>query len=129
VKICYSDRRGNDRLTHDSSSYTQNEYIFVDQIGPFGGIIETYRRIDRLKEPSKTFTLFEIADSVAPGLSSDHTHSRGWTTWDRVTTDIQPDRHQGSANYLFADSHVQAFRASEMKRRIESGENFARPPQ
>ena len=36
-------------------------------------------------------------------------------------------RAQGSANYLFADGHVEQIDASVMKDRINSGDNFAEP--
>jgi len=46
-----------------------------------------------------------------------------------VLDDIQPDRHGATANYLFADWHVAALKAEPLKKRIEAGDNFAKPPQ
>jgi general secretion pathway protein G len=53
--------------------------------------------------------------------------------------DISPDRHRtgalkpdhsnGSANYLFADGHVDSIRAITIKQKIERGENPAQPPE
>jgi prepilin-type processing-associated H-X9-DG protein len=77
---------------------------------------------------------------------SDHTHGTLWFSsanpvarWRGVLRDIQPDRFGGSpnapdnqrasgfANYLFADAHVETIDASEIRRKVENGENFAKP--
>jgi prepilin-type processing-associated H-X9-DG protein len=82
---------------------------------------------------------FIVSEEQTVEATMDHTHSRGWTrSWENVLRDIQPDRHRtgrpdndhskGSANYLFIDGHVETWRASDVKQRIESGENFAEPP-
>ena len=82
---------------------------------------------------------FNVSDDQTVEATSDHTHSRAWTSsWNALLRDIQPDRHRvgppnddhtkGSANYLFVDGHVESWKASEVKRRIESGDNIAEPP-
>jgi prepilin-type processing-associated H-X9-DG protein len=73
--------------------------------------------------------VFEIASSAGTGTGQDHTHSRNWLNgWNSVLEDIQPDRHGSTANYLFADWHVGALEASLLKKRIDAGDNFAKPP-
>jgi hypothetical protein len=117
-----------------------NEYTSVDQVDPFGAILETFRNLNRLKSPSETITVFECADSYSPNITTDHTHTRNWFKgWNEVLFDIEPDRHRtggtnttntkGSANYLFADDHVLTIRAATAKQRIDSGDNIAKPPQ
>jgi len=129
VRICPSDKKGLDRLAHNGASYTQNEFVFVDYVDPFGQILESYRKLDSLRNPSLTMTTFEIADSAGLSVMNDHTHSRQWGLgWTAVTGDIQPARHGKSANYLFADTHVENLAAGKLKARIESGDNFAKPP-
>jgi prepilin-type processing-associated H-X9-DG protein len=140
LRACPADPKRNARLTNNASSYVPNEFVFVDRLDPFGGVLESYRNLDRLRRPSGTITVFECADDLAPSVFADHTHSRNWVKgWDAVLFDIQPDRHRsrganedhtsGRANYLYADGHVAAVAAAEIKRRIDEGENIAKPPE
>ncbi len=130
IRICPSDPKGLHRLTNHASSYTQNEFIFVDYVDPFGRPLESYRKLDAIPKPTLTITTFEIADTAGVNVMNDHTHSRQWTLgWGAVTADIQPDRHGKSANYLFADGHVESIAAAKLKARLAAGDNFAKPPQ
>lgn len=129
IRLCPSDPKGEQRLTAQASSYTQNEFVFVDLTDPFGRPLESYRKLDALARPAETITTFEISDAAGVNTYNDHTHSRNWTSWGAVLADIQPDRHGFSANYLFADGHVESLPAAQLKARIEAGDNFARPPQ
>jgi general secretion pathway protein G len=53
-----------------------------------------------------------------------------------VTRDISPGRFggttadaaKGRSNYLYVDGRVESMQAAEVKRRINSGNNIARPP-
>jgi prepilin-type N-terminal cleavage/methylation domain-containing protein/prepilin-type processing-associated H-X9-DG protein len=139
IRVCAADPFRQARLTNNASSYVMNEYIAVDRRDPFGNITESFRRSDTLQNPSSTHTVFLISDRKEPNIANDHTHSRNWFKgWAAVLDDIQPDRHgtkknadqtAGSANYLFADGHVTSIPAARLKRRIDNGENIARPPQ
>jgi prepilin-type N-terminal cleavage/methylation domain-containing protein/prepilin-type processing-associated H-X9-DG protein len=138
VRICPADPLASERLATNGTSYVPNEYTFVDRVGPFGNVLETYRRLDTLKKPTDTILLFTVADSVPASEYNDHTHSRGWTTWARVLRDIAPDRFNrggrsadhtsGNANYLYADTHVELIDALEFKKRIDARDNPALPP-
>lgn len=139
IRICPADPKAPQRLTNNASSYPMNEYTSVDKLDPFGGIIETYRNLDRLKNPASTITVFECADSYSANITTDHTHSRNWFKgWNEVLFDIEPDRHRtgrtnithtaGSANYLYADGHVGVIQAAALKKRVDAGEDIARPP-
>ena len=56
-----------------------------------------------------------------------------------LLTDIAPDRHRtgkatpdhtsGADNYLYADGHVAVIKAATLKKRYDSGEDIARPPE
>ncbi len=140
IRICPSDPQRQLRLTNNAASYPMNEYTAVPQIDPFGKVLEAFNNFNWLPRPSETITVFEIADKASASIFTDHTHSRNWANgWDQVLFDIQPDRHragspapdhaQGTANYLFADSHVQSLQAAPLKKRIDAGDNFAKPPQ
>lgn len=129
VRICPADPKGLMRLTNAAASYTLNEYTAVDLVDPFGGIVESYRRLDRLPHPCRTIITFEISDAAGVNTFNDHTHSRTWHRgWEHVLADIQPDRHGRSANYLYADGHVEALAAQRLKALIEASNNFAIPP-
>lgn len=140
VRISPADPLGQMRLGNGGSSYTLNEYTSVDLIDPFGQLLESYRNLNLIRRPSETHIVFiNAATTNRMGLGADHTHSRGWVRgWKSVVADIAPDLHgtrkipdhsSGSGNYLFADGHVSAISAAALKKRVDAGENFARPPQ
>jgi prepilin-type N-terminal cleavage/methylation domain-containing protein/prepilin-type processing-associated H-X9-DG protein len=130
IRICPADPKREERLTAHAASYTLNEYTSVDYTDPFGGMLESFRKLAMLRNPSQTITTFEISDAAGVNVMNDHTHSRQWLLgWNAVTADIQPTRHGATANYLFADSHVESIRAEKLKARIAAGDNFAKPPQ
>jgi prepilin-type N-terminal cleavage/methylation domain-containing protein/prepilin-type processing-associated H-X9-DG protein len=138
IRLCPSDPRANERLTNNGTSFVINEFLAVPVRDPFGNEIDRIHTLDNLPQPIETMMLFEVADSYGPNEYADHTHSRGWFLgWKYVTGDIQPDRHhtggkapdhtRGSANYLFADGHVESIRALELKEQIDQGINPADP--
>jgi prepilin-type processing-associated H-X9-DG protein len=144
IRIGPYDPAGDQRLAANSTSYVLNEYICVP--GPGSVLL-----LHKLPATSRTITVFTGSDDMGISDHSDHTHSRNWfrspweTVYDRVLKDIQPDRFGGPqgrskdhlvpperrttgiANYLFADGHVEAILASEIKRRCDARENFASP--
>jgi prepilin-type N-terminal cleavage/methylation domain-containing protein/prepilin-type processing-associated H-X9-DG protein len=129
IRACPADPKARQRLEVNGSSYVMNEYTSVDQVDPFGTVLESFRKVDALGKPADTYTVFIVADTVTPSIFNDHTHSRSWFTWSNVLADIHPYRHGAGANYLFADGRVTAIAASQLKTRIDAGNNFAKPPQ
>ncbi|MCL4788309.1 MAG: type II secretion system GspH family protein, partial [Verrucomicrobia bacterium] len=95
IRLCPADPKGRERLAAGGTSYVLNEYTSVPQVGLFGGVVGTdYRKLDALKRPTDTHTVFITSDRTDLGISSDHTHSRSWANnWPGVISDIQPDRH------------------------------------
>jgi hypothetical protein len=81
VRICPADPKGPARLTNNASSYVLNEYTAVDKIDPFGGLIESYRRVDALRNPCETMIVFLCSDRYSPNVFSDHTHSAAGAGW------------------------------------------------
>jgi prepilin-type N-terminal cleavage/methylation domain-containing protein/prepilin-type processing-associated H-X9-DG protein len=139
IRVCPADPKGRERAKHHASSYVLNEYVAVELRDPFGGIVESYRRLDLLPQPGRTMTTLIIAEHYPPSVFNDHTHSRNWDKgWDAVLFDIEPDRHrigparanhtEGASNYLYADGHVESLRAAHVKAQIDQGDNLARPP-
>jgi prepilin-type N-terminal cleavage/methylation domain-containing protein/prepilin-type processing-associated H-X9-DG protein len=133
IRICPGDKKGEQRLANRGTSYTLNEYTSLEAVDEFGMPIPgepAHRKLDAFRNPSDVFLAFEVSDRAGTGTGQDHTHSRNWVNgWNSVLNDIQPDRHGRTANYLFADLRVQAIKAETLKKRIEAGENFARPLQ
>lgn len=141
IRICLADPRGEERLANRGTSYLMNEYTSTPALDPFGNPIpgeNEYRKLDAIPHPSETITVFETADQNGASTGQDHTHSRNWTSWSSALVDIQPDRHRpggsqgdhssGTSDYLFADQHAEALQARLLKTRLESGDNFAKPP-
>jgi prepilin-type N-terminal cleavage/methylation domain-containing protein/prepilin-type processing-associated H-X9-DG protein len=136
IRICPSDRRGEERLANRGSSYVLNDVTAGElELDPFGVPLagqNDYRKPDALPNPAETFLVFESSDNPdsGTGISQDHTHSINWSQgWNDVLSDIQPDRHSGGANYLFADMHTEHIKAAVLRKRIEARDNFAIPPQ
>lgn len=149
VRICPADPKGTQRLAAEGTSYILNSYVFVPQVGPFGEPLgASLNNLNRISQPSKTLFAANISDKQGVSVQSDHTHSERWGgselpepsaggNWDALCADIEPDRFttnpkadhtDGSANYLFADAHVENIVASVIKERLERGDNIARPP-
>jgi prepilin-type processing-associated H-X9-DG protein/prepilin-type N-terminal cleavage/methylation domain-containing protein len=142
VRLCPAEPRPirDQRLANQGTSYVLNEYLASDDRDPFGNLRGTsYTNILRIPKPARTFAAFIVSESAGTNTYQDHTHSRNWRKgWKAVTADIEPDRHRsgsrnasrtgGSANYLFADGHVENIPAATLKRRVDSGENIALPP-
>jgi prepilin-type N-terminal cleavage/methylation domain-containing protein/prepilin-type processing-associated H-X9-DG protein len=133
IRICPGDVKGDQRLLDRGTSYIMNEYTSVPALDPFGSPIPSepvWNKLSSIKRPCDTMLVMEIADGSGTGTGQDHTHSRNWHNgWSSVLVDIQPDRHGKTANYLFGDWHVAALKADQLKKRIEGGDNFSKPPQ
>ena len=142
VRICPSDPRADEmREVTWATSYIMNDIIFFPPTDEFGQPTgPDFRRLDALKAPSRTILAFIEADHRGLAPTDDHTHASNWGgNWQAVINDIAPNRHRaggedpgrtsGTANYLFADGHVDSIRAEALKQRIESGENIAMPPE
>ncbi len=135
VRICPADPKGEDRLRDKGSSYLLNSYLTVPQVDPFGRSLGGYTNANLLPSPETTALAFPINFARGTGGGNDHTHSDAWRNWDAVRRDIQPDcfgggnadGQKGSANYLFADGHVEAIQAETLHGWVGAGYNFADP--
>ena len=52
IRLCPSDPKRDLRLTAHAASYTLNEYTSVDLTDPFGRALESFRKLDTLRNPS-----------------------------------------------------------------------------
>ena len=136
IHTCPDDARGRERIRDLNGSYVMNEYVTVRGEGE-------QLFLDSMPIKSGTILVFEVADArptaigVPAAARSWFPNARG-TIWDRVLTDIQPDRHgqvarsethtTGQANYLYGDGHVSSIQAATLKAMCDRLDNFARPP-
>ena len=76
---------------------------------------DAIRKLTKLKATSKTITVFEGSDQRDPGFTREHSHPWVWFSEANLQTDavlaamqreVQTDRHDGVAHYLYADGHV-----------------------
>lgn len=135
VRISPADPKADNRRSAGGTSYILNDCIIeTDQGVPI--------RWFQLKRPAETFVMFVVSDRRGTAMSNDHTHARDWfaedalTRWDNLLADITPDRFttrqveqrtRGDANYLFADTHVEAIPAEQIRRWVDEGVNFVKP--
>jgi prepilin-type N-terminal cleavage/methylation domain-containing protein/prepilin-type processing-associated H-X9-DG protein len=99
--------------------------------------------INRLQATHKTLLAVE-ASEFSLAVHYDHVHSYNWFSeenlaangpeqrevWNAVTAELVVDRHQGNtANYLYADGHVEAISADQIGEWCDQGFNFAIPPE
>ncbi|MFO0912631.1 MAG: DUF1559 domain-containing protein [Pirellulales bacterium] len=129
IRICPEDPKGPARLETESTSYVINDYIAAKVKG---GV----RNMNKLKALSRTMTVFEGSDQRSTEFANEHVHASEWFSplnqkmgtveW-QIQRDIQPDRHQGSAHYLYADAHVAVLPAADIYQWVRDGVDFARP--
>lgn len=134
IRMCPEDPKREERLhgSFKGTSYVLNE--FISSAGIEGAVLNLYQ----LKETSKTLVAFEGSDER--DYTIDHVHASSWYTpfkisknfvWAGITSEINPDRHQNSANYLYADGHVETISSSTISQWVQQdiaeGTNFALP--
>lgn len=123
VRICPADPKSRQELIRklNATSYVLNDYIFDDQA----------YNIVQFQNPQETMLLFILSEDKPPSITWDHAHCAEWSNFQRASSDIEVDRHRkgkrandrlkGSANYLFADGHVENIQATDLKTMFESG--------
>jgi prepilin-type N-terminal cleavage/methylation domain-containing protein/prepilin-type processing-associated H-X9-DG protein len=139
VRICPADPLREQRLATESTSYMMNDYLVAPEWDQEGNVIGAFASRQRLQFPARTITTF-IASDRKLGTSADHAHCTNWRKgWKAVLADIAPDRHRtgaqsadrtrGSANYLYADGHVENHEAKRVHELVELKRiNIGKPP-
>lgn len=128
IRICPADEpeRQTAIRNNKATSYLLNNIVFdPDEYSP------AYNRLQNIPNPTRT--LLAIIGSRPVSQTWDHAHCRNWTSWGRMLDDLHVDRHRtgsqaadrlkGSANYLYADGHVENIEARDLKARVDSGVN------
>jgi prepilin-type N-terminal cleavage/methylation domain-containing protein/prepilin-type processing-associated H-X9-DG protein len=150
IRLCPDDFLLFERRYMKTTSYVISDYL-VDKTA-----VGAIRNRDKLQATSKTIVMFEGADHreqdpkkgdphqydaatdtyIYAALKYDHTHSSQWFSQlnrenelvgQAVRLDIQPDRHFDTANYLYADGHVEVTPAATIDEWIAAGSDFAKP--
>jgi prepilin-type N-terminal cleavage/methylation domain-containing protein/prepilin-type processing-associated H-X9-DG protein len=130
IRICPSDPNGAPLLAAHSTSYLINEYLFE----PIPGGVHDINRLGG--SSSKTLMLFEGANNRDPMVTGDRCRPSVWFSPANVAAkqvlaqmelEVQINRHGGSANYLYADGHVDLIGEETIVGWINSGVNFAKP--
>jgi prepilin-type processing-associated H-X9-DG protein/prepilin-type N-terminal cleavage/methylation domain-containing protein len=111
IRICPRDQKGKERLDARMSSYAMNAYVTN------GSLPGSYLNRNKVPSVGRTLLAVELTDRENRPVSEfdDHVESHRWFTasniahsrvLEAVRGEVSIDRHQGGANYLFADGRV-----------------------
>jgi prepilin-type processing-associated H-X9-DG protein/prepilin-type N-terminal cleavage/methylation domain-containing protein len=133
IRICPDHENGHDWLIagKKGTSYVISEFISTP-------LPESVLKLHKMQQTSKTIILFEISDSR--DSDDEHCHPSTWYTpikitkgivWPFILTEINPERHLHTANYLYADGHVVTIGVETVHQwvqdDIQNSTNFAQP--
>jgi prepilin-type N-terminal cleavage/methylation domain-containing protein/prepilin-type processing-associated H-X9-DG protein len=129
IRLCPTDPAADQRYAGHSTSYLINEYLCDKVAG-------AAHNINQVGSTSRTLLMFEGADSRDPNTGSDYCRPSVWFSQQNVAAkqvlaqmilEVQINRHGGSANYLYADGHVDLIGEETIAGWVDSGNNFAKP--
>lgn len=136
IRMCPDDPRREERLGGPvkGTSYVINEYVSSATIK--GRVLS----LSKLSESSKLIILLEGADERE--AENDHVHASLLYSpsaiahklcWQKLLTEVHPARHVDSANYLYADGHVETIPEETVYQWVlddmAKGTNFLKPVQ
>ncbi len=136
VRICPVDPKGKERLQYKGTSYLINDQVDVAYNSKGVAVPGSLSSLLRMEQGSKRILLFIASDNKSTGPTEDHVHSLSLGKWSSLLSEIKPDayggggkdRTRGSANYLFADTHVQSISSMEIKKIVDGKTNIATQP-
>ena len=129
IRICPDDPKGADRVLVKSTSYIINGYLTAKRQ-------DAIRKLTKLKATSKTIMVFEGSEQRDLSFAKEHSHPWGWfsetnlhadTVLAAMKAEVQTDRHDGVAHYLYADGHVDSIDEPTIAEWCSDGVNFAKP--
>jgi prepilin-type processing-associated H-X9-DG protein/prepilin-type N-terminal cleavage/methylation domain-containing protein len=136
VRICPADPKAGAKLQqNDATSYLLTERVkadaFADENGELVPGEVVFDHLMRIPKPSRAILMF-LGNTNKTSRHDDHIHVGVMGSWSGVRGEIWPDAFgggsrdgtRGSANYLFADGHVQNIAAATLKQRVESGQDI-----
>ncbi len=126
------------------TSYAMNAYLRPNPPSEAkfgGGVQEFYGYVDNLYDLASTHRTIMLFEANPTPLAQifDHLDADRWfkdetpepgQVFAAVEIDVAVNRHHGtSANYLYADGHVESIPSAQIAEWCESGFNFAIPPE
>jgi prepilin-type processing-associated H-X9-DG protein/prepilin-type N-terminal cleavage/methylation domain-containing protein len=135
IRLCADDPKREARLLNGAkgTSFVINEFVSVP-------LPESVLNLHKMMQTSKVIMVFEGADRR--NVNEEHVHCSSWylplrvskgfdTVWDYILFEIQPDRHDDTANYLYADGHADNIPVQTLtawvRQDMDAGTNFAQP--
>ncbi|MCC6492953.1 MAG: DUF1559 domain-containing protein [Pirellulales bacterium] len=129
IRICPSDPLADERLRAGAASYVINDYLAANVEG-------AARNLRQVDATHRTMLLFEAANDAKVDPKYEHAHAADWFSefnvqngyvlW-AIQQELQIDRHQHCANYVFLDGHVETLAAAQVEQWVAAGYQFARP--
>jgi prepilin-type N-terminal cleavage/methylation domain-containing protein/prepilin-type processing-associated H-X9-DG protein len=145
IRKCPDDTELTEKPNIRPTSYPMNAYLRSEGILPPGveptpGMTPKFSQI---ASTHATIVLFEFAPGDITASMVDHVESPDWfdttnmkrnatehAVWNDVQKQVAVDRHLGTtANYLYADGHVDVITAAQISEWCDAGTNFAIPVQ
>ena len=91
-----------------SGSYGLNVFFELTPDGDdYVGAPASWRVLLQVPSPSRTILLAEVR-SASGGMGADHLMCHQWSSLAGAKNALAHDRHNGRANYLFVDGHVES---------------------
>lgn len=136
VRVCPADPSAKTKQQQPhATSYLMTERVksdsFADENGELVPGEVVFDRLLTIPKPSRVIVMF-LGNTNKTSRNDDHIHVGVMRSWSGLRGEIWPDAFggglrdgsRGSANYLFADGHVQNIAAGTLKQRVESGQDI-----
>ncbi|CAN5156713.1 hypothetical protein BH11PLA2_BH11PLA2_42320 [soil metagenome] len=135
LRLCPSDPRIEARRVLRSTSYTWNGYVGEATLS----LPKRVNRLAQVQATSRFVIVMESSDTIGlePELC-DHVHSYQWFStsniaaghvYSAIAADIQTNRHERGAHYLYADGHVEFIGSTQIQSWALTPFNFVIPPE
>ncbi len=130
IRVCPEDPLNVERLQAKATSYLINDYLARKELA------DAKHNLRQIQTTSRTISLFEIADKLSATPSNEHVHASFWfapffvehgEVLYQIEREVQIDRHQQSAHYLYLDGHVETISAAQIAEWVDEGFQFAKP--
>jgi prepilin-type N-terminal cleavage/methylation domain-containing protein/prepilin-type processing-associated H-X9-DG protein len=130
IRVCPDDQLAIDRLRTKATSHVINDYLAK------AGVTDATRNLQQIATTSRTISMFEIADKLSAIPDYDHAHASTWfaplfvqrrQVLYEIEQEVQIDRHQLAAQYLYLDGHVDTISAAQIAEWVDEGFQFAKP--
>lgn len=128
-RFCPDDPHATSRYTsYVTSDYFEPRQAWIDYNPVTGDPIEggrarAYSRSIDVRSPTQVVYATESAGDGA----LDHLNTSGWTEAEEIADGVAVERHDGAANYLFSDGHVDLIEWLTVREQFLPDHNFFNP--